>query len=229
MRHFSKLLFSVLALAAIPAFVSPASAYQGHAGMAGHDMAQMAQTLNLTEDQQARIKAIFADMQVRMKQVLTPAQMKKMGALHEHATPQNMNAAQFAKAIHATSEQMAQLKSIRDSFMAQVKPVKEDSSLSAEEKSAKMKSLQEAAHAQVRKVLTPAQMKKFDEIHERGGQEHAGMGMAQMAKALNLTSDQKARLKALHEEAHSQIREILNPDQQTKFDAMHEHGENGSK
>jgi Spy/CpxP family protein refolding chaperone len=219
----------MLSLAFLLTIGPRALAAQEHGGMAAHDMTKMAQALDLTADQQAQIKAIFAGAQTQIDQVLTPAQQKKFKALHEHADQQNMTREQFAKALHLTDSQMAQLKSIRDSFMAQAKTIKEDASLSAEEKSARTKAAQEAAHEQVKKVLTPAQMKKFDEIHERAGQEEHGMGMAQMAKTLNLSSSQQTRVKAIFADVHTKIRQVLTPEQQAKFDAMHEHADNTTK
>jgi len=227
MRRTSRLLaLGMLSLVTLLTFGPRVLAGQDHGGMAAHDMAKMAQALDLTADQQTQIKAIFADTQTQIAQVLTPAQLKKFNALHEHAGQQNMTAAQFAKALHLTSSQMTQLKSIRSSFMAQTKTIKEDSSLSDEEKSARIKAAQAAAHEQVKKVLNPAQMKKFDKIHEHAGQEEHGMGMAEMAKALNLTNSQQARIKAIFAEVHSKIRQVLTPEQQAKFDAMHEHTDN---
>ena len=230
MRRTSKLfVLGMLSLVSLLTLGPRVLAFQDHGGMAAHDMAKMAQTLDLTAEQQAQIKGIFADTQTQIAQVLTPAQMKKFNALHEHAGQQNMTAAQFAKALHLTNSQMAQLKSIRASFMDQAKSIKEDSSLSDEEKGARVKAAQAAAHEQVKKVLNPAQMKKFDEIHEHAGQEEHGMGMAQMAKALNLTSSQQARIKAILAEVHTKIRQVLTPEQQAKFDAMHEHANNGGR
>ncbi|HLV79870.1 MAG TPA: hypothetical protein VKT32_06285, partial [Chthonomonadaceae bacterium] len=119
MRRTSRLIvFGMLSLVSLLAFAPRALAGQEHGGMAAHDMSKIAQALDLSADQQAQIRTIFADTQTQIAQVLTPAQMKKFNELHEHAGPQSMTAAQFAKAIHATSAQMAQLKSIRGSFMA---------------------------------------------------------------------------------------------------------------
>lgn len=230
MRHTSKLLaLGMLSLASLLVFGQPVLGVQNHGGMAAHDMAQMTQALDLTAEQQAKIKTIFAETQTQIAQVLTPAQLKKFNALHENGGQQNMTAAQFAKALHLTDAQMAQLKSIRSGFMTQAKTIKEDSSLSAEEKAARTKAAQEAAHQQVKKVLNPAQMKRFDEIHEHAGQEPHGMGMAEMAKELNLTGSQQAKIKTIFAEVHTKIRQALTPEQQAKFDAMHAHADNGAR
>jgi len=55
-----------------------------------------------------------------------------------------------------------------------MKAVREDSSLSEEQKRAKMKSVHESLHEQINAVLTPEQQTKFKQMQEQM-QKHKGM------------------------------------------------------
>jgi Spy/CpxP family protein refolding chaperone len=65
--------------------------------------------------------------------------------------------------LNLTDDQKAQVKQIREGARSQAEAVKSDSSLSAEQKEAKIKSIHRDAHMQMKKVLTPEQLKQMHE------------------------------------------------------------------
>jgi periplasmic protein CpxP/Spy len=71
--------------------------------------------------------------------------------------------------LNLTDDQKAQVKQIREGARSQVDAVKNDSSLSAEQKEAKIKSIHRDAHMQMKKVLTPEQLKQ---MHENMREHH---------------------------------------------------------
>ena len=71
--------------------------------------------------------------------------------------------------LNLTDDQKAQIKQIREGARSQADAVKNDSSLSAEQKEAKLKSIHRDTHMQMKKVLTPEQMKQ---MHENMRERH---------------------------------------------------------
>jgi periplasmic protein CpxP/Spy len=56
--------------------------------------------------------------------------------------------------------------------MEQIKTVREDSSLSEEQKHAKLKSIHESMHDQINAVLTPEQQAKFKQMRQEHMEKH---------------------------------------------------------
>jgi Spy/CpxP family protein refolding chaperone len=146
-----------------------------------------------------------------------------------------------------------------------MKALRDDQSLSKEDRMAKMRALRQAEKTQMDAILTPEQQQKMKAMREnhKGG---PGMGMGReggmggmnpaehLAKALNLTTDQQTKVKAifqqneqqmraihddqslspedrrakmeqLHESIKSQVNGVLTPEQQQKFAQLHkDHG-----
>ncbi len=74
----------------------------------------------------------------------------------------------FLADLNLTDDQKAQIKQIREGARSQADAVKNDSSLSADQKEAKLKTIHRDTHEQVGKVLTPEQRKMMHEkMHER--------------------------------------------------------------
>ena len=71
--------------------------------------------------------------------------------------------------LNLTDDQKAQMKQIREGTRSQVDAVKNDSSLSAEQKEAKIHEIHHASHQQMKKVLTPEQLKQ---MHENKRERH---------------------------------------------------------
>ncbi len=65
--------------------------------------------------------------------------------------------------LNLSDDQKAQIKQIREGARSQVDAVKNDSSLSAEQKEVKIHSIHRDSHMQMKKVLTPEQLKQMHE------------------------------------------------------------------
>ena len=64
-------------------------------------------------------------------------------------------------------------------------------------------------------ILTPAQQDQARAMHERR------QSMGESWKSLNLSADQKAKMKAIHQSSEAEFKAILTPEQQTKLKAHH--------
>ena len=85
----------------------------------------------------------------------------------------------LAQELNLTPEQKADLKSIRENERQQAKAIKNDSSLTADQKKAKFKDLRKSSHEQMMAKLTPDQQKKFKEMRkEHRGHRHGRKGAA---------------------------------------------------
>jgi Spy/CpxP family protein refolding chaperone len=69
----------------------------------------------------------------------------------------------FLANLNLSDDQKAQIKQIREGAKSQADAVKNDSSLSADQKEAKMRQIHRDSHEQVVKVLTPKQRKQMRE------------------------------------------------------------------
>src|SRR5690348_16670636 len=84
----------------------------------------------------------------------------------------------FAKELNLTPDQQAELKSIRENMKQQAQAIKNDSSLTADQKKAKFKELRKSSHEQMMAKLTPEQQTKFQEMRKehRGHRGHGRKG-----------------------------------------------------
>jgi len=128
----------------------------------------------LTPDQQReQIAAHRKTAHDQMSALLTAEQRARFAELTSH--PGKMHAlvehrvrlAALAQKLGLTDAQRTQIANIRKSAHASIKPIRENASLSPEEKSAKIGDLLQAARTEVRGVLTPDQQKQLDELRER--------------------------------------------------------------
>jgi Spy/CpxP family protein refolding chaperone len=65
--------------------------------------------------------------------------------------------------VNLTDDQKTQIKQIHEGTRPKIEAVKNDSSLSADQKQAKIHDLKRDMHEQVKKILTPEQRKQFEE------------------------------------------------------------------
>ncbi|MGH1393838.1 MAG: Spy/CpxP family protein refolding chaperone [Trichormus sp.] len=97
----------------------------------------------------------------------------------------------------------------------------------SEDQKAKIREIQNNARAQMQEVFTPEQKAKLEAARqERRGQRQAGerpqAGQRRGKKMadLNLTDDQKARMRAIRENTKQQIEAVLTPEQRAKLQEM---------
>lgn len=73
---------------------------------------------------------------------------------------------QIAKKLHLTAEQRTQLKASRAKTAAALKAIRADAALSADQKKAKARETLQVARTEMRAVLTPEQLKKWDKLRQ---------------------------------------------------------------
>jgi protein CpxP len=73
----------------------------------------------------------------------------------------------LSKELNLTDDQKSKLKPILEGEGKEMRAVREDTSLSQEQKHDKMKQIHDATHSQINDILTPDQQKKFAALKEQ--------------------------------------------------------------
>ena len=123
------------------------------------------------------------------------------------------------KEVNLTEDQKARLKSIRENYKKEAEALRNNTTLTAEQKQAERKKLHEKIRTESASILTPEQKQQREKMRAEKGShakgkfdkgdrmskahkgEHAHMKAKgeQVKKDLNLTADQEARMKQVRE------------------------------
>ena len=156
-------------------------------------------------------------------QAATPASGDRLGALRERME-------ETARELNLTDEQKQKLQAIVRERMEKLRELRQDTSLSQQEKLEKFKAGREALIAEIKKVLTPEQFEKWKARQPLLGGA-AGGPLARMQEAikdLNLTDEQKEQLKPIYQEQMEKLRELRQdtslsiPEKLEKLKALHQ-------
>jgi Spy/CpxP family protein refolding chaperone len=104
----------------------------------------------------------------------TPAPIQAQEAAPSSAQEQTMPAenAPNRPNLNLTDDQKTQMQKIREGAKSQIDAIKNDSSLSADQKQAKIRSVHQDSHKQVEAMLTPEQRKTMRQWrHEHRGEK----------------------------------------------------------
>lgn len=107
----------------------------------------------------------------------------------------------MARRLNLTEEQKAQITPILQDQVAQARAIRHDASLTPEQKRGKLRLLRDSSRAEVESVLTPEQVARMP----RPG---AARGMARIARRLDLSAEQKAKIRPLLVQQHKEVRAI---------------------
>lgn len=115
-----------------------------------------------------------------------------------------------AKELNLTDEQKGKLQAVIRGQMAKLRGLRQDTSLSAEDKREKIRAIREEVTAEVKEVLTPEQFEKWK---AKQGQSTTGGGgpaarLQEAIKGLNLSEQQKEQLKPIYQEQMDKLREL---------------------
>lgn len=112
----------------------------------------------------------------------------------------------FGGKLNLTTDQKAQMKAMQESNRSQMQAIRNDTSLTEEQKRTKMKELRQSSRSQFESVLTPEQREQAAKFKQERKGRQGGRGPGQ----LNLTDDQKAKMRTIHEGTRSQMEAIRN-------------------
>ncbi|RYY67343.1 MAG: hypothetical protein EOO13_14665 [Chitinophagaceae bacterium] len=134
------------------------------------------------------------------REVKTPRTEGKM-KMHDKKSMQELN---------LTEAQKTQLKAQREAAKAQLDAIKNDASLSEQQKAEKAKAIHQDQKNKMQALLTPEQKAKMEEGRKAAQARGKEMGQKRKDayKDLNLTSDQSAKLKAQREASKTKVESI---------------------
>ncbi len=119
----------------------------------------------------------------------------------------------MAQELNLTDQQKTQIQNIFQTQRQQAQSIRQDTSLTPEQRQSKLKQLRDSTHQQIQGVLTPEQQQKFQQLRsEHQGMRHGkmgpgGKGPGGMAR-LNLTPDQKAQIQPIMQSARQQVQTV---------------------
>jgi periplasmic protein CpxP/Spy len=243
MYKLAKLLPILLIVLAIPTFSIVADAKpHGHRGqIANASMGHMRQmehlkNLNLSPEQQTKMDQLRQSTRTQIDAILTTEQRQKFQQIetqrqvrHQAGGNRNLTADQKLKlkAIRQankqqfqailTPAQQAQLNQDRDDekggYMARLDKL----NLTSDQK-AQIDRLRATGRTQMDAILTPEQRQKAQTMQGRRRPE-----LENTWNTMNLTADQKAKIKAIYQTSQEQFNAILTPEQQSKLKSF-KHG-----
>ena len=99
----------------------------------------------------------------------TPAKAK--GAKHE-GHGHHMEA--LTKELNLTTDQQAKIKAIFEASRPEIKALRDDTTMAPKDRHSKMKAIHEASDAKIKEILTPEQITKFEAFKAKMKAEHHG-------------------------------------------------------
>jgi Spy/CpxP family protein refolding chaperone len=123
--------------------------------------------------------------------------------------------------LDLTEAQRQQLRTIMTDKREKLQALKNDQTLTQEQKKERFRELNKATKEKMSGILTPEQKQKFESMKEKYGRMKGHRGKREgMAKSLNLTEAQQKQFKAINEESFKQISAIKNNNTLSKQDKM---------
>jgi Spy/CpxP family protein refolding chaperone len=145
-----------------------------------------------------------------------PAQPPAAGpGMTKMAKPEN-RMIRISRGLNLTEEQKAKIKPILEDESAKVNSVLEDSTLSRQQKRVKIREIHAATFEQIKPILTPEQLKKHEEMMKSGKGMRSKMPqmtpanrLQGLSAALDLTEEQKAKIKPILEDESAKVKSAL--------------------
>ncbi|HYG99594.1 MAG TPA: hypothetical protein VD837_10720 [Terriglobales bacterium] len=190
------------------------------------------QDTSLTRDQRrAKLAELRQSTRAQIEPILTDEQRAKfgkagmrgkgMGGGHRGmGMDPSRRLDRFGQGLNLTDEQKAKLQPLFEQQRTQMQALRQDTSLTPEQKRTKMKELRDANHQKVMAILTPEQQQKMQQMfakHGRKGMDRWSQ-LGRMVEQLNLSDEQKSKLQPLFEQQRTQMQALrqdtsLTPEQ----------------
>ena len=115
------------------------------------------------KDYQTQKEMLMQDRRSKMAALLTPEQKAQMQSVKQDMQKGNRSDRKAnMKELGLTKDQLGQLKSQKQEMKVKMESIKNNQSLTTDERQAQMKALKESNRESLKTVLTPEQMKKLE-------------------------------------------------------------------
>lgn len=123
---------------------------------------------NITvKEWKSRMETLKKENLQAMQNLLTPEQREKMNKMRAQAGDRSMD--RMKEQLNLTPDQMSQFKKIRTATLKQMKAIRENASLSSDEKKSSLKKLMKEQKEGFDKLLTPEQREKRTQMRPKHG------------------------------------------------------------
>jgi periplasmic protein CpxP/Spy len=166
--------------------------------------------MNMTKHTLMALVAVAATLTLQPPAQAGDASQSASPAAGDRAAVLRERMQETARELNLTPEQQQKLQAIVRDHMGKLRELRQDTSLSPEEKRQKLAAAREEIVAEVKKVLTPDQFEKWQARQGTAAGAAAGP-LARMHAAindLNLTDQQKEQLKPLYQEQMAKLNEL---------------------
>ena len=131
---------------------------------------------SLSADQKKdKMKELRQTQMQKMNAILTPDQQAKMKTFRKEGKQNHQmrkGSPQMMQQLDLTADQQTQMKALHETMQQQRNAIKNDASLSADQKKDKMKELHQTQMEKVNTILTPEQQAKMKAFREQRKQNH---------------------------------------------------------
>ena len=137
------------------------------------DVKEIAKSDATKENKKARIDALKTAATTSIEGVLTPEQLtkaKQTGIIERILSPKKMKHAGMMKAfakLDLTEDQKARIKTVHEASRQTSQGIRNDSTLTDEQKKLKLVELRKQTHESVMSILTPEQQQKLKEMKNK--------------------------------------------------------------
>lgn len=136
---------------------------------------------SLTTDQKKeKMKELHQNQMQKMNGILTPEQQAKMKSFRQEGKEDhkmNKRSGQKMQQLGLTENQKTKMKALHEEMQQQKNTIKNDATLSDDQKKEKMKELHKAQSEKMKTILTPDQQEKMKAFREQRKQNHKGHKM----------------------------------------------------
>lgn len=120
--------------------------------------------------------------------------------------------------LNLTQDQKTKIQSLRQSERGQIEAIRNNASLTDEQKQQQIRDLRKNEHQQTLALLTPDQQAQLKQMAQDRGGRRGGFNGERRFQALNLTEQQKSQLKPIFESTRQQMQALrgdtsLTPEQ----------------
>jgi Spy/CpxP family protein refolding chaperone len=143
-----------------------------------HDKGRLAKELNLTEAQKQQMKAIREEQKAKMQNVLTAEQKAKRAELkekrkNEFKNKERNNEARdrmegMKKELGLSEAQGQKIKALNEEFKAKAQAIKNNASLTDQQRKEQFNSLNEERKTRMKAILTAEQLQKLESRKGKG-------------------------------------------------------------
>jgi len=131
---------------------------------------------------------------------------------HAHA------AGRVFEGLNLTADQKTRLQSLLQEQRSQMQALRNNTSLTAEQKKQQSRELRKTNHEQLLAILTPEQQAQLKQMHQQRAGRRASFNDGRRFQALNLTAEQKSQLKPIFESTRQEMKALrgdtsLTPEQ----------------